>query len=68
MPTRSEAKAKQERMEALAAEIDKLADAAADRGITYSQVEECLSALHALGKFPPDFLVFAIPQAFGTRA
>jgi hypothetical protein len=55
-------------MEALAAEIDKLADAAADPGITYLQVEECLSALHALGKFPPDFLVFAIPQAFGTRA
>jgi DNA-binding XRE family transcriptional regulator len=67
MPSRSEAKAKQECIEALAAQILNLADAAADGGITYPQVEERLSGLRALGKFAPDSLVFGIAQAFGSR-
>jgi hypothetical protein len=67
MPSQYEAKAKQERIEALAVEINNLADAAADDRITYPQIEERLSALRALGKFAPDDLVFGIAQAFGGR-
>jgi hypothetical protein len=65
--SRSEAKAKQERIEAVVADINNLADAAADGEISYSQVEECLSILHALGKFPPNSVVFPIAQAFGSK-
>ena len=52
--SRSGAEAKQERIEAVAE-------------ISYSQVEECLSILHALGKFPPNSVVFPVAQAFGSK-
>jgi hypothetical protein len=65
--SRSEAKANQERIEAVAADINNLPDAAADGEISYSQVEECLSILHALGKFPPNSVVFPVAQAFGSK-
>ncbi len=63
MPSQQEVTAKQRRIESLAAEIDSLADAAAQSPVSYSQVEQCLLSLRALGKFPPDALVSGIAHA-----
>jgi len=68
MPSPAEARARQERIETLAAEIRKLADAAAQGPISYAEVEGRLSSLRALGKFAPDSLVSGIAHVLGCAA
>ncbi len=68
LPSTSQAKKKRERIEALAAEIETLASVAGERSVSYSEVDERLSALRALGKFAPNSLVFGIAAALGQES
>lgn len=67
MPSELEARTKQRRIEAIAAEIGELAEAAARNPVSYQQVEQHLLSLRTLGKFAPDALVSGIAHA-STRA
>jgi DNA-binding XRE family transcriptional regulator len=63
MPSHQEVKARQQRIEMLAAEIGGLADAAAHGPVSRTDVEKRLSSLRELGKFAPDSLVSGIAHA-----
>jgi DNA-binding XRE family transcriptional regulator len=65
LPTSVEVKRRQERIETLAGEIEKLAEAATTLSIRYQDVEQHLSELRDLGKMAPEPLVFNVAQAFG---
>jgi hypothetical protein len=65
LPSLAEAKKRQGKIEALAAELEVLAEAASRGPINYRHIEDILSKLRTLGKQGPDLLVFSIPQAFG---
>jgi hypothetical protein len=53
--------------QALAGEINEVADSARSGVVAYPDVEQGLATLRSLGKFAPDPLVFAIAQVFGSE-
>jgi len=64
----AEARDRQERIEDLAGELEKLAAATPQGDVTYPQVEEVFSRLRRLGKHPMDSLVSSIAQAFVSKS
>lgn len=65
LPSAKEAKAHQALIETLAAKLEGFAKISRKKTVRYQDIEDVLTQLRQLGKFPPDVLVFSIAQAFG---
>ena len=63
-PSPAETATRQQQIEAIAAKIDKIADAVPQDKATYRDVEVALSELHKLGFFPDNLLVSNAARAF----
>jgi hypothetical protein len=62
--TKEQAAQQQQRIEAVGAKINALADPALQGTVTYEQFESLLGALHKLGFFPQTELISAVARAF----